>query len=113
MKKSRFTDGQIFAILKQAENGPSGPMAQPVKGSLRRFAPLTGLALRPFRACDGGSGGMKTFRFLNEGIKGKLRNPYLLSKQWGPPHTVWTFHVEHCPVFFESTAEKRTTALAG
>jgi hypothetical protein len=34
-------------------------MSQPVKGTLRRFAPLTGFAIRPFRACDGGSGGIK------------------------------------------------------
>jgi hypothetical protein len=37
-------------------------MPLPVKGMLCRSAPLTGLAVRLGRACDGGSGGMQTFQ---------------------------------------------------
>jgi transposase len=47
--------------LPPRRNGPFDLMALPVKGTLCRYAPLTGFAIRSAGACDCGSGGMQTF----------------------------------------------------
>ena len=69
---------------------------------LRRFAPLTGIALRPYWACDGGSGGMKTFRW--QLCRPNRKRQRQAKKPLSPVQTMGTTSVHK--TFADDTAQK-------